>query len=51
MSSYIVEVIEFEGQLCVPFPKKLMKDLGWKEGDDINVEYDKKRNCVVMTKV
>jgi len=51
MSRYVVKVIEFKGQLCVPFPKKLIKELGWKEGDSINVEYDKKRNCVVMTKV
>ena len=51
MGRYTVKVIEFKGQLCIPFPKKLMKELGWKEGDSINMEYDKKRNCVVVTKV
>ena len=48
---HVVKVIEFKGELCVPIPKALMKELGWKEGDNIDVRYDKKRNCVVVKKI
>ncbi|KKR26465.1 MAG: hypothetical protein UT58_C0012G0020 [Microgenomates group bacterium GW2011_GWC1_39_7b] len=48
--SYTVKVIEFKGQLCVPIPKPLVKKLGWKEGDEIIVDYDKVKNVVTMRK-
>lgn len=49
-TSYVVKVIEFKGQLCVPIPKPLMKQLGWKEGDEIIVDYDKAKKVVTMRK-
>lgn len=48
--SYIVKVIEFKGQMCVPIPKPLMNQVGWKEGDEIIVDYDKIQNVVTMRK-
>ncbi len=50
MGGYVVKVIEFKGQLCVPIPDPLMKKLGWKEGDKIVVDYDKTRNALTMRK-
>ena len=51
MSGYIVKIIEFKDQPCVPIPKPLMKKLGWKEGDHVDVKHDKKRDCITLKKV
>ncbi len=48
MKTYIRK-IDKHGRLTIP--KAIMKELGWKPGDSINIEVDEKRGVIVLTKV
>ena len=48
---YTVTIIEYKGELCVPLPRPLMKKMGWKVGDKVDVKYDKDLDGIVVRKI
>lgn len=49
--SYIVKVIEFNGQLCVPIPKEICDKLGIKEGTKVSVDVTTDGKSIIVRKV
>lgn len=38
------------GDLIIPIPEPVLKALGWKEGDDVEIELDDKGNIILKKK-
>lgn len=51
MSQYVVKVIEFNGQLCIPIPKEIREDLGITEGTKVSVDISPDGKSVIIKKI
>ena len=51
MNSFVVKVIEFDGQQCVPIPGQLMKKLDWKVGDKVIVDLTVDKKSILVRKL
>ncbi len=54
--SYLVELIEHKGETFLPIPtisyhKELMKNMDWKVGDKVDVNYSKKLDGIVVKRI
>ena len=38
------------GDLIIPIPPQMLRDLGWKEGDEIDFSFDEKGHLVITRK-
>ena len=38
------------GDLIIPIPEPVLRDLGWKEGDDVEIELDKEGRIYLKKK-
>ena len=46
--AYVGEVVEENGELFLVFPKEMIDELGWREGDNIVWEFDEGNGNVMV---
>ncbi len=49
--SYIVKVIEYNGQLCVPIPEEICKEFGIRERTKVSVDVTPDRKSMIIRKI
>ncbi len=51
MGRFTVKVIEFKGELCVPIPNEICKDLGISEGTKVSVDISPDGKSIILKKI